>query len=407
MIDPRLRRAGAFVLLSVLVASAPGADEDLVARARALAFAGDRAAALELLAQRLAADPDDSDALTLRGTVLSWEGRYDESRADLTRVLQAIPGHGDALPALINVEMWSGHPERALARAREGLVLRGENAALRLQEAKALHAQGSDDEALQALDRILAREPRHAEALALRESILASRRRYTLRLDHASDFFGDGRDPWHESSVALKRDTRHGPLIGRYSEARRFGERDRIFELEAYPRLRPGSYAYLGLGVAPDRKLYPRYRWGFDVYQSLPAAFEASLGYRRLGFTDAVNIYTGSVGLYRGNWYYTARAYVTPSAPGTSLSIHVTVRRYFGDGREYLGLRYGHGRSKEELRTSDDVALLGSDTVVADWNKPLGPRFEVLLRAGASREERVFREDLRRLSAQAALGWRF
>lgn len=400
-----MKRLAAALLASLLATGA--AAQDLVAQAREAAFAGRRAEALALLEARLAEAPSDGDARTLRGLVLSWEGRYDEARLELLAVLARVPGHGDALPALINVELWSGRPARAVARAREGLALRGEDAALRLQEAKALHAQASDDEALVALDRILARDRRHAEARALRESILAGRRRFTLKLDQASDFFDDGRDPWHETSLSLKRETRLGSAIARYSEARRFGDKDRVFELEGYPRLRPGTYAYVGLGWAPHNRLYPEYRLGVDVYQSLPGAFEASLGYRRLGFGDTVDIYTPSLGLYRGNLYFTARAYVTPSAPGTSLSIHLTVRRYSGDGRRYLGLRYGHGRSREEVRTLDDVVLLGSDTLVLDWNRPVGRRLETLLRAGWSREDRALREPLRRLSAQAALGYRF
>lgn len=396
--------------LSLLAAMAWGrlshGQEDVVARARELAVSGRRSEALALLQARLESAPDDTDARTLFGIVLSWDGRYDEARDELLRVVEAVPGHGDAVPALVNVELWSGNPGRAVARAREGL-LAGERAPLRMLEAKALHAQNSDDEALQSLDRILSRDKHAADALALRESILASRRRYLLRLDQASDWFDDGRDAWHETALQLKRESRWGPQIARYSEALRFGENDRMLELEAYPRLRPGSYAFVGVGWAPGERLYPSYRLAFDLYQSLPRAFEASLGYRRLGFDHAVNVYTGSLGLYRGNWYHTARAYVAPSAPGTSVSVHFAARRYFGDGREYLGLRYGRGRSREELRTSDDVALLGSDTLALEWNKPAGRRFELLLRAGWSREQRVLREELRRLSAQAALGYRF
>jgi YaiO family outer membrane protein len=106
-------------LLCVLVfASTLFAQEDPVARARALANAGQRAEAIRLLEARLAERPDDLDARTLYGTVLSWSGDYGRAREELQRVLAADPNNADARAALTNVERWA----RDMPRGNEASV---------------------------------------------------------------------------------------------------------------------------------------------------------------------------------------------------------------------------------------------------------------------------------------------
>lgn len=70
-------------------------------------------------------------------------------------------------------------------------------------------------------------------------------------------------------------------------------------EIDAYPRFREGTYAYVSGAFAPSPSLFPQYRFTGDLYQSLGAGFEASVGYRRMQFTNAVNIYVGSLTNYR------------------------------------------------------------------------------------------------------------
>jgi YaiO family outer membrane protein len=106
------------LLCVLLFAVTVSAQEDPVARARALAAAGERGEALRLLETRLAERPDDNDARTLYGTVLSWDGDYARARTELQRVLEADPDNADARAALANVERWS----RTRTPARETSV---------------------------------------------------------------------------------------------------------------------------------------------------------------------------------------------------------------------------------------------------------------------------------------------
>ena len=168
-------------------------------------------------------------------------------------------------------------------------------------------------------------------------------------------------------STSLTRYTPVGSLIVRWTHAERFGLRDNFFEGEFYPRFRPGTYAFVGLGVAPESapSLYPRYRVAFDLYQSLGHGFEASGGARYMDFSAITQIYVGTLTKYVGNWMWTGKVYYVPGEGDLHSNTYVGgFRRYFGgDGTSYVGLSYSHGFSREEVRNIQDLATFNSDTV--------------------------------------------
>ena len=152
--------------------------------------------------------------------------------------------------------------------------------------------------------------------------------------------------------------------------------------------------------------MFPEYRFAGDVYQSLGAGFEASVGYRRMQFTDAVNIYVGSLTKYRGFWMLTGRMFLTPGLLGTSKSIHGIARRYWSDGVGYIGVRYGRGAYRDEVRSRNDIELLSSDSFGAELMMPVGT-LELWVSTSASREGRAGRNDLWQFSTSSGLSVRF
>jgi YaiO family outer membrane protein len=226
--------------------------------------------------------------------------------------------------------------------------------------------------------------------------------RWQAGVYYTYDHFTPDDVDWHEGQLYLKRRTPIGSVIGRFSHAWRYGTTDDLIEVEAYPKIRPGTYAWVSLGYSPGADLYPRYRFGGDLYQSLPASFEASLGYRRLGFTSPVNIYVGSLGKYVGSWLVTGRVFVTPGGAGTSNSWSIGARRYFGTAA-YWGFRYGQGRSPEEIRTTSQLEVLNSRSVGGELVLPLARRWEIDVRASYGREDRIERADLDHASVGVGL----
>jgi len=314
-----------------------GTHTDPVVRARQLASSGHRGEAIQILETRLSARPDDIDARTLLGIVLSWDGQYDRARAELRRVLARDPNNGDAQQALRRIELWS--------------------------------------------------------------QLKTTTRKSELMLGGNYDDY-ENSDPWREAYASLKIENRIAPVVLRAARARRFRLNDSQFEIEAYPKFGARTYAYLAAGYSPGAVLYPRSRYGAELFQGFGTGWEASLGARRLNFTDSVNLYTASLGKYAGNWLVSARGYDTK---GTK-SGQVMARFYFGGAGQYAGLRVGRGSTRDDIRSSSDLASLDTLEVAAETRLVFSGQWLLEARAGAGRASHGRGN---RSSVSLALGLRF
>jgi YaiO family outer membrane protein len=362
-------------------------NQDVVAQARQLAYSGKehREQALTMLKGYLDKQ-DDSDARTLYGTVLSWQGRYDEARVQLKMVLANSPTHGDALPALLNVEFWSGHPENAEQLAREALARQPDNVEWMLAEAKALRKMNRERDADRVLDRVLVVDSGNKNAKEMRREIPASTTTPEVTISHTYDWFSSpSLSGQHESTISISTPTPLGSVIARESRADRFGLKSYQSEIDFYPHIRSGTYGYINVGYSWDRNLYPKYRVGADLFQSVGHGFELSGGFRHLGFTGGVNIYTFAVSKYYGNFLFTGRGYIVPGSPGTSGTGVVSARYFLGSEglHDYIELRYSHGASPALAQTTQDIQVLSSNKLTLVLDKRLHRRWYFQLSGAA------------------------
>jgi len=399
--------AGALLLSTAPVSSAQKKEQDVVARARSLAIGQQRPEALALLETQLAEHPDDSDAQTLYGSILSWEGRYDDARKALESVLERNSNHGDALPALINVELWSDHPERAEALASQALRNRPNDPSLLMSRARALKALNRTLDAADVLDKLLEVDPTNQPAKQLRSDLAETLRDWETSFEQSYEWFSDNRAAWLETELSLKRQTRIGPVFMRISHAHRFSLDSNLVEIEAYPSLRRGTYAYLNAGWSPDGKLYSRYKLGAELFQSLRYGLEVSGGIRHLGFKEKVNVYTASLSKYYGNWLFTTRTYVTPAAAGDGVSLQYSARRFFGEGSSYVGARFGSGGSPLQTGSVNEIEVLRSLSFLGEVNWRVARRWTLNFRGGESREDRLNNPRLQHHLVDGTLFFRF
>lgn len=398
------------LLVLALVATGPRgaagqAVGDVRTQARSAAIAGRRAEAVSMLETHLADYPRDADARLLLGVVLSWDGKYDEARKALRQVLDQSPTYNDARVALANVAWWTGSYEELRQLAETARTQRPYDTEWFMQEARALDGLGRHREARAVVLALLARQPGHVQARALRTRLDARLRPWSLTVGYGGDRFSDGREAWGEYQASLNRQTPVGSVIGRVSRAERFGLSDQMVELEFYPSIRPGTYGFASFGVSQDDTLYPNYRVAADIYQSIGHGMEASVGMRRLGFSSTTDIYVGTLTKYVGNWMLTGKAFAIPDfeGPEDSISYHAVVRRYVrGDGESFLGAGYSRGYSREEVGDVAELALLNADTFRANAEIRVG-RFVVSGNASTSRQERASRANLWQHSFGASL----
>lgn len=382
------------------------APQDYLAEARRLATSSQRGEAIALLQERLAAKPGDLDARTLLGVIFSWEGRYAEARSELRRVLAERPGYYDAVAALTHVELWDDHPDAALSLAEAALRAKPDDPSLMLARARALNALNRVRESIDALDALLKVDPANEQATQMRERLVESQRSWAIGAGYGGDWFSDHRQAWSEQWLMLRRRTGVGSFILTGSRADRYDEVDQQYELEAYPRLRPGTYMYLDAAWSPNAIWYPEYRAGAHLYQSLGRGFEASLGYSRLGFGDGVDIYIMSLSKYLGSWLLIGQVFVTPKEIGTNASYHAAFRYYYG-GQQYFGLRYHYGAAKERIETVDELFVVNSTGLSAELVFELRRRLEFRLRGAWDDQERLLHDNLQQYSATAQLYFKF
>lgn len=391
-------------------AQAAPADETPLAKARRLAFSGreHRAEALAVLEESLKQDPTDSDVRTFYGIVLSWEGRYDESRSQLEQVLATHPYHGDAAPALVRVELWSDNPSRAEALASAYLQQKPKDTEMMYLLARSQRNQNRYQDALATLDQLLAIEPSNQDARHMRRTLTVDMWHWEVSATHTTDFLGKGRSPQNEDSWQARGPTRFGSLIGRVSRADEFGLTSYQIETDFYPRFRPGTYAYFNLGASPDQTLYPKYRVGADLYQSVGHGFEISGGYRRLQFSTGTNIFTWAVYKYKGDWLFMGRMYLTPDDLGVSRTIVLGARYFLGSEgtHDYIEVRFSRGSSLALARTTLDIIGLNSTRVTLEVDKTIG-HFTIDIKGGAGSEELAPGDKLNRFTVQGSLYYRF
>lgn len=383
-----------------------GVDE-LFARARKLAFSGQRAEAIALCRAALQRSPAYHDIRILVGRIHAWEGRYDEGRAELQQVLRAEPGHLDGRLALADLELWSDHPQAALALCDEGLALHPAQPQLLFRKARAQKALGAYSEALAAARLAQAADPNLFEARQFIENLAELTQRSKVSLNATYDRFDRTFDPWRMTSLSLAHRFDAGSLIGRINRAERFGDTGHQVEVDAYPRWVDGTYFYLNAGFS-ESGIFPHRRYGAEIYHNFPKGIEGSLGLRHLRFSASnVTIYTGSLGKYWGDYLFTFRANATPSSIGASKSGSVSARRYFGDGENHLTLTLGSGVSPDQPNPSAEILNLRSRKAGLAAQGWIHRR--LILSGGVSYERQELGSGVERAQTtfSAGLEWRF
>jgi YaiO family outer membrane protein len=218
-----------------------------------------------------------------------------------------------------------------------------------------------------------------------------------VRLDYEYEEFEQTLDPWHQYSLQYTRRTGKGSVIGRVNFAERFGRTGEQYEIDAYPRIRKGTYAYLNAGYS-EATIFPEWRFGAQIYQSLPNKWEASVGVRRLLFENSnVTLYTGSIAKYRGNYYFALQPYFKETETGDlSTSAQLMVRRYYRSADDYLTFRAGYGESPEV-----DI-FLDQRTTTTSWSAKIQGRKRLnralLIDGSAGYRDQEIRPGLRRES---------
>ncbi|MDO5972264.1 YaiO family outer membrane beta-barrel protein [Flavivirga aquimarina] len=317
--------------------------------ARDLAFNKQRKQAQDTLLFILTKYPDYHDIRSFLASTYSWDGEYKKAKEAFDYVLKKAPDRLDTWQAAIKNELYSEAPFSALKMANKALLYFPNNPDILYLKASAEDGSGNPEEALLTINNILQESPNHEKSKAYKISLTDKLSLNMIGLNAAVDVYSETFDPMQYYLLKYVRQTKFGGIHFKINFNRRFQSNGLQYEVDMYPRIVKGLYAYVNFGLS-NSFLFPNIRYGAELYKSLPKSFEASLGFRSLKYSTTTNIYTGSVGWYTGNSYWSFRAYVTPGDPGASKSGTLNYRKYRRDANNYLSINVGMGFSPDIYR---------------------------------------------------------
>jgi len=407
MFNALFKRAGVFLILLFSISDLAVTAQiisngdttplpSLLVKARKFAYDNSRAEARKICREILLRDSTYWDAAVLIGRTYAWDAKYDSARMVLNSVIRQRAGHYDAVDALIDNEVFSDNFKDAIHFADIGLSSHPDDENFLFKKAKALNYSGNSAKASDILNRILAKNPSNNDASALMLSIKRSKMVNKLTFNYWIYTFNDV-DPWNFGSAAIGRKTKtFGTVILRYNYARRFNNVGHQVEVDAYPAITKDIYMYFNAGIS-NKKNFPFSRLSIEPYLKLPASFEISLGFRYMNFDDKriaatdsnkVMIYTGTIGKYYGDYWFSVRAYLTPGKSEWSESFYLTVRRYLADADSYLSIIIGTGFSPDEQQYAFNPGYhLKSSKIDLEYQQKIASRFFLNCGTGFAREE--------------------
>ena len=344
----------ALIILFISISLAPfigfaQSSDELFQKAREFAFKkNDYVSAREFCKEALVKSPNYSDISVFLGRLYTWDKMYDSARTVLYGVIKRDTSNYDAYNAVIDMEYWSDSYEQALKVSTLAIKHYPKSEEFILKKARILGAMKNYSEAFNTLEALFTINNTYPDAILYAERLKEEVRINSVTLTYDYDSFDKTFDPWHAVSIAYSRKTPVGSVIGRISYANRFLENGVQFEVDMYPRFAEGLYAYLNAGYSKDN-IFPDYRLGASLYYSLPLSFEIDAGIRYLNFgTSDVKIYTGALGKYYSNFWFSFRSYITPSIIRASYSYSLLVRYYIEGVDDYITFSGGWGISPDE-----------------------------------------------------------
>jgi YaiO family outer membrane protein len=332
--------------------------------ARKLAFNDQRKQAQDTLVNILTKYPNYSDIRTFLATTYSWDGNYKKARTEFAQVIKNDPNNKENWVAAIKNESWSDFYSEAILMSDKALKLLPNDSDILLLKAAATEKTNSPLESLAIVESLLEKNPTDQKAIDYKTSLSQTLRKNTIGIRAAVDVYSDVFDPMQYYTVSYGRQTKYGSIIGKLNFNRRFNENGTQIEFDMYPKITKGLYAYVNIGFA-NTFLFPDLRYGAELYKSLPHSLELSAGFRTLKYSTTTNIYTGSIGWYTGNSYWSLRPYFTPGDGGTSSSAAINYRKYRSNAANYVSFTYSMGVSPEVnqfIFSADDAPIINLKT---------------------------------------------
>jgi YaiO family outer membrane protein len=321
--------------------------------ARDLAFEGQHSSARDTLQLILSKYPDYTDVRNLLAKTYSWDGNHNEARKHFNKITSVERRNKEVWIAAIKNEIYAENYTIALGLANKSLIFLKADPDLQALRTEIINEIYKQQNATKESD---AKELKEKEAKTFKNRI---------GVINSVDVFDIVYDPMIYSGAEYIRETGIGKIIPRVNFSNRFNINGLQYEMDFYPKISKMFYAYTNYGYS-NSQIFPNHRAGAELYANLPKALEVSAGIRYLDFvTSRALIYTGSAGLYSGNYYFSLRPYLTPRTDGPiGISGSLLARKYYQDRENYFGVNLILGYSPEIKQLISDSDIIIAQTLL-------------------------------------------
>ena len=389
-----------FALNVQIISQFEGDVDQKFKEARELAFDGNREESISLCKHILEYYPKYDDVRIFLSRIYLWEKQLDKARLVLLNSFDKE--RESTINLFLDIELQANNYEKVIDIANRGLKNSPNNDEFLYKKALALNKLGDTKGAGESINRILNLNPSHKKAVSMRNLIeLAGMNNY-VSINYDLNLFDSNFDPWHLASVDISRKFEFGSLIFRTNYASRFNKNGYQFETDGYIRFLDGIYSYINFGYSPSN-LFPDFRFGIEPYFKLAFAMEISIGYRYLLFDKkGVNLYTGHLGKYLGNYWISIRPFISPKIESTGFSGIFIIRRYFADSDNYLSLLGGMGFAQSGELNNNEFLKLDSKKIGIEYQVTLSKY--LILKTGLQYAYEEYYKDKWRNSYELKIG---
>ncbi len=347
--------------------------------------AGRHGEARKLCREILAEAPDYTEVRLYLARLHLWDRQFADARREFDEVLTQTPDDLEVWTGRIDVELEAHKWFAAVLLADRALKRHPGEPELLYRRALALEDIGFGREALEDIQAVLDARPDWEAAQTLQQRLFVRYPVYKFSADVSTESFNDI-DDWYDLVLELQARYRGGFISGRVTLADRFSESAQQYEIDAYQRLGPG-YLYLNGGWS-DSDVFPETRFGAEYFFPVARDFEASLGLRRLDFrVDTITLYTGTLGFYRGDWYFLLRPFYADRDSGDETSGTFSVRRYGRDVETHWTFLVGAGSTPDADLVTPELERSDEWRVGLAWQRSIGRSWIVRTRAGFRSQE--------------------
>lgn len=330
--------------------------DSLYLAGRAEAFKSNFSSGRALLDSAIYYDRNYFDAYILKARTYIWQGQHAAARDILDDVLarDTMPARRkEAFTSRADLEVYDYRQKAALSVCDTALRQFPRSVEFNKKKAMALAMKEDYEEAIPELQLYIDSIPNDTQALSMMEDLQYKKLRNHVAAGYINQMYNKGYAPWGFGFVEYGHRFKGLQLIGRVNYASRFKEQGLQVEADAYVKLYRNLMLFLNTGYSDASILFPRYRFGGELYYSFLKKFDVSLGYHYVFYKpdtlkQVIHLLTGSLGYYHGKFWFCYRPVLVLNPLGkgsTSLTSTFQTRWYYKSELDYFTftILYGNG----------------------------------------------------------------